>query len=719
LGSQPLTRAQRIRHLLQAPLCALLLLAPLLAWGNPVSTANVTARLLAEHGPAVPGLPLDLLLALDIRPHWHTYWRNPGDSGEAPRIDWTLPPGVRAGPLQFPAPEVIRVGPLANFGYSGRALHPVTLRIPADWPVGEPIAVRAQAHWLVCEEYCVPESAVLDLTIPTAAQAGPSDPRVRDDFARARAGLPAGTIDGAELAGSPSGLRLSLPSAPLGGAPKTVRFFPDAWGLIEHAADQPWRRRGDRLEIDLTPGEAASATDPGGLLVVTEAAGPVRSFTLGVSRVAPVPAPVTAAPAPADLGLPLALGLAFLGGLILNLMPCVFPVLAIKALGLAGQAGLPARERVLHGLAYTAGVLVFFAGLTAILLGLRAGGTAVGWGFQLQYPPFVAIMAYVFLVVGLALAGALTLGGTLMGLGGGLTAGRAGTGAAFGTGALAALVAAPCTAPFMGAALGYALTLAWPRALAILLALGLGLAAPFLALSLAPGLARRLPRPGVWMEHLKGFLAFPMLATAAWLVWVLSVQAGPTGVALVLAGMLVLSLGLWVRERTRMAPVGWQRAGAGAALTGLLLALWLGFATAGPTTAGARLAAEPTRGGLQAEPWSAARLAQARAQGRPVFVNMTAAWCITCLVNERVALNTQRVAAAFTAANVLYLKGDWTNRDPEIGAYLAGYGRSGVPIYVFYPAAGEPRVLPQILTPGGVVQALGTASPDLGQSDGR
>ena len=699
--------------LLRTRLFPILLVAPLLAWGNPVSTQNVTARLLAEHDPAVPGQPLELLLSLEIRPGWHTYWRNPGDSGEAPGIDWTLPSGVSVGPLQFPAPALIRVGPLANFGYSGHALHPVSLSIPADWPVGESIPVRARAHWLVCEEHCVPESVRLELTLRTAATAGPSDPQAAAAFAKAHAGLPQGTLGGATLAQSSGGLRLSVPFSGLGPPLSAVWFFPSSWGLIEPAADQPWRVTADRLDLDLTPGEAATTADPGGLLTVHGADGTVRSFAVSPVRGMPSQALPQAAPPPAPaLGLPLALGLAFLGGLILNLMPCVFPVLAIKALSLAGQGGLRARERGVHGLAYTAGVLVFFAALTAILLAVRAGGTAVGWGFQLQYPPFVALMADVFLVLGLSLAGAVTLGGRLMGLAGGRVGG--GTAGAFGTGALAALVAAPCTAPFMGAALGYALTLAWPLALAILLALGLGLAAPFLALMLAPGLSRRLPRPGAWMEHLKQLLAFPMFATAAWLVWVLSVQTGPAGLARVLAGMLALSFGLWVRERTALVRRGWQRTGDGAALAGLAVALWLGFATAGALAPDAHAGDPAVQAGRPAQSYSLQRLAEARAQGRPVFVNMTAAWCITCLVNERVALTAESVAAAFRAADVLYLKGDWTNRDPGIGDYLADFGRTGVPLYVYYPPGSEPRVLPQILTPASVRQALGALPPTPG-----
>ena len=684
---------------------------------NPVATAHVTARLVPERPAAVPGEPLDLLLDLKIIPHWHTYWRNPGDSGEAPRIDWTLPPGVRVGPLGFPAPGVIPVGPLANFGYSGRALHPATLLIPADWPAGAPVAVRAHAHWLVCSEHCVPESAVLDLVLPTAAGVAPPDETVADLFARARAGLPRGRLTAA-LAGLPDGgLRLAVPRAGLPGTPAAVRFFPDAWGLIEPAAEQPWRLARDRLELDLSPGETAATAAPGGLLVLTGADAETTAYDLDVTR-APVPAGpaemavAERASAPpgeptADLGLPLALLFAFLGGLILNLMPCVFPVLAIKVLGLAGQGGMGARERLGHGLAYTAGVLVFFGGLAVLLLALRAGGAAVGWGFQLQYPPFVALMALVFLVLGLALAGAVNLGAGLMGLGSGLVGGTAGQGAggAFATGALAALVAAPCTAPFMGAALGYAFTRPWPEALLILLALGGGFALPFLIFSVLPGLARRLPRPGAWMEDLKEFLAFPMFATAAWLVWVLSVQSGPPGVARVLAAMLALGLGLWVRERTRTAAGRGRHVGALGALAGLAVALALAFATAGTAEPLFR-ARSAGSAGPPAAPFSPTRLAEARAAGRPTFVNMTAAWCITCLVNERVALTNAETAAAFAARDLLYLKGDWTNRDPEITAYLTGFARSGVPLYVYYPPGGEPRVLPQLLTSSIVQQAL-------------
>lgn len=684
---------------------ATILLVLLIGWGtvqaNPVVTEHVQARLVAERAQVAPGETVDLALVFEIKPGWHTYWRNPGDSGDPPRVQWTLPDGVAAGPLQWPRPEIIPVGPLANYGYSDRAIHLSTVSVPADWPSGELLPIRADVDWLVCEDECIPESGRFDLTLEIAPSAGPIDPDLAEIFAAARAELPDGRLVDA-LSNHESGrLRLSVRLPELTPEPSGVWFFAGAWGLIEHAKAQDWRRLEDRILIDLTPGVMAGQIDADGLLVVTDVEGAVRSYEIS-ARPGPVPGSTADAPPP-PLGLPLAFVFALIGGVILNLMPCVFPILAMKALslvrGAAVQGPAPTRERILHGVAYTLGVLVFFAALAILLLVLRAGGAAIGWGFQLQYPPFVAVMAYVFFVIGLSLAGAVTLGARLIAMGGaGTSVGATG---AFGTGALAALVAAPCTAPFMGAALGYAVTLSWPLALAIMLTLGLGLALPFLLLSLSPGLARRLPKPGAWMETLKQALAFPMFAAAAWLVWVLSVQAGPTGVAAALTGLVLLAFGLWLRERTRSLGVTGRRSGASLALASLLAALYLGVATAPltvPTQSSVAGSGASARVSLVSEPFTPERLTEARAAGRPTFVNMTAAWCITCLVNERVALSSETVARAFAEADVLYLKGDWTNRDPSITAYLAEHGRNGVPLYVFYPAAGEPERLPQILT---------------------
>lgn len=690
-------------------LFASLLMLPLPGSASAVTTEHVTARLIAERTPVAPGTSVELALVLDIQPGWHTYWRNPGDSGEAPRIAWTLPEGVVASDIRWPYPELIRVGPLANYGYSGRAVHLIALSVPPDWPAGTPLELRAEANWLVCAEHCIPESGVLELRLPTAEGAGAVDPAWADLFADARRTLPNDRLQGARIGKQDGGLRLSIPRvgnpAIQDAKPASVRFFAGSWGLIEHAAPQPWRIGTKRLEIDLTPGSLAATADPEGVLVIGHGDGAVSALSVVPTRGDVTPAAGQAVE-PSALTWPLALGFALLGGLILNLMPCVFPVLAIKALSLVDGGG----RHALNGLAYTGGVLLFFGLLGALLLAMRAGGAAVGWGFQLQYPPFVAVMADVFLVIALALAGAVTLGGRLMALGGGQIG--QGLGGAFGAGALAALVAAPCTAPFMGAALGYGLTLPWLQALSVLLALGLGLALPFLALSLFPALASRLPRPGPWMEILKQALAFPMLAAAAWLLWVLAVQTGPDGVALGLTGMLLLAFGLWVRERTLVSAPRRRLGGAVTAGAAIVAALWLAVSTDRPdlSAASPEERVDAGRQTLRAEPYSVSRLAEARAEGRPVLVNMTAAWCITCLVNERVALSTAGTAALLAEHQVLYLKGDWTNRDPAITTYLADFGRSGVPLYVYYPPNAEPRVLPQILTAGSVRDVIEDAS---------
>lgn len=793
---------------------------------NLVETENLRAQLVAETASAVPGASVDLALVFEIRPHWHTYWRNPGDSGEPPRLTWRLPAGVSAGPIQWTYPSLIRVGPLANYGYSGRAVHLISLSIPPDWRAGEPIDVEVDATWLVCDEHCIPEQGTFALSLQTAAAGSrravgkPSEPSTADQndrateqwsgsrlarrnlFATARAELPVGGVIAADLergTASPTGavtgpatdplakpgsalgreqMRLSVPAAALPSAPSSVTFFADEWGLIEHAAPQTWRVDGDRLLVSLTPGAAATSATPTGLLVVemasaagqdanlpqgghapnavqlafaidasTQRAPAVAGAAVGEGPAAAAEArpgaPVAADAASArpaaglghavpetlagaedgTLGLPLALAFALLGGLILNLMPCVFPVLAIKALSLAQQGRQRLAERVWHGLAYTAGMLSFFLLVALLLLALRAGGAAVGWGFQLQSPTFVLVMAYLFLTLGLSLSGAITLGTSLMGIGAmGPSRGHLG---AFMTGALAALVAAPCTAPFMGAALGFALAQPWPAALSVVLVLGLGMALPFLLIALSPALAKRLPRPGAWMETLKQLLAFPMFATAAWLLWVLTVQTGPIGLGAGLAGVVLLALGLWLLEAARGGRGRWQRLARVSAGVSLAAALWLGIdlgpgAPASMSTDGQSLeSAESSRWArshrgsgttpepnLAAMPYTASRLDAALAIERPVFVNMTAAWCITCLVNERVALSKPAVVAAFAERDLLYLKGDWTNRDAQITEYLAGFGRSGVPLYVYYPPGAEPQVLPQVLTESIVLDML-------------
>jgi thiol:disulfide interchange protein DsbD len=483
-------------------------------------------------------------------------------------------------------------------------------------------------------------------------------------------------------------------------------LVPGRWGVIDHAADQALTvdERGLTLQVPRGPLPEATATDLDGVLVVRERLERGESVQAFAIRAA-VDRPGIAGAAT----LAAAVGLALAGGLILNLMPCVLPVLSIKAIALVAHAQTTAGAMRRHGLAYTGGVLVAFGALAGLLIALRAGGAEIGWGFQLQSPLVVGALAYLLFALGLSLSGALAIGERWTGVGHRLT-GRPGYAGSFFTGTLAAVAATPCTAPFMGVAVGYALTQPPLPALLVFEALGLGLALPFLALSLVPAWRRLLPRPGPWMERLKQALAFPLYASVAWLVWVVSRQAGADAVALVLAGLLLIAFASWLHGATRATrSAGGRRAASAVALGCVAGALALGLLVA-PSPA-PPAAADP--GGAptlaRAEPFTPARLAELRAQGTPVFVNFTAAWCITCLVNEKVALHSPAVAEAFARRGVVYLKADWTSKSPEIAALLESFGRSGVPLYVVYGRAAEPpRVLPQILSERTIIEAVET-----------
>lgn len=678
-----------------------LLAAPLLALAAPpqAATEHVQARLVSSQAAVAPGQRFTVALEQDIKAHWHTYWLNPGDSGQATSIDWQ---GAQAGPIQWPTPSIQAIGPIVNYGYEGKPALLVDVTVPADAKPGARFQPTAEVRWLVCKDVCIPEQVTLGLDLPVAAQGKPGpDADLIDAWRNA---IPKPAPFAVKLAAAPQGVRLSGPTA---GVTKAY-FFADTWGAVAHSAPQALKAEASGWALDIPAGdEPLAAGKPlSGVVVLTTATGE-QAWTVSApmpegAGKGPGPADLTtpaaegganASPAPApegDLGLAPALALALLGGLILNLMPCVFPVLSIKALALVNQGNHKA-----EGLAYTAGVLLSFAALAGVLIALRAGGQQVGWGFQFHSPVFVLVVAYLLFLVGLNLSGFFDVGGSFTGIGSGLAA-RQGLAGSFFTGVLAAVVATPCTAPFMGAALAFALAQPAVVMLAVFLALGLGLALPFLVLAFWPAAQRWLPRPGAWMDTFKQFLAFPMYAAVVWLLWVLAQQAGPDGVALALGGLVLIAFALWVR-----------RAGRGVLAGGLTVAsLALALGTAAWIKP---VAAVDARAESSVEPYSAERLADLRAQNKPVFVNMTAAWCISCLVNERVALSRPEVHEAFAKAGITYLKGDWTREDPKITAVLKAHGRSGVPLYLYYaPGAAEAQVLPQILTPGLVIEAVST-----------
>lgn len=683
-----------VRRLSIAVLAALLLLAPA-AMAELPGNRLVKAALIAEPEGIRGGEPFWVGVRLRMAEHWHIYWRNPGDSGLATEIAWTLPPGYSAGPIVWPVPAQIPVAHLVNYGYEGEVLLLTQITPPAR--VTGDVALQADVNWLVCQKECVPGEARLDTTLP--AGDGRRNPETAAAFDAARLQLPQPSPWQVRLEPNAEGYVLHVAAAGLRG--DTIRnavFLPDSETLIEHAASQPLTVDRDGLSLRLKRSTYAAAEPPArsaGLLILTEDTGGTQqrqAFELtGIPLAAAPAAPLADWPAILQAAL-----LALLGGIVLNLMPCVFPVLSIKILALVRHAGEGRARMRRHGFAYTLGVLLSFGILAAILLGLRAAGAQIGWGFQLQMPLVVALLAYLLFVMGLSLSGVFHIGGRFAGIGDGL-ARRGGYQGSFFTGILAAVVATPCTAPFMGAAVGFALTQPAIIGIAVFLALGLGLSLPFLALTLVPQLAERLPRPGPWMERVKQALAFPLYATVAWLIWVLSQQVGQTGLLAALLGLVLLAAAAW----------SWNLPGRWATVAAAIAIIATGLALAGvtrdPVQGGAQVAQINSNSSSQA--FSRQKLATLLAEKRPVFVNMTAAWCITCMVNERTALGTESVQAAFRDRNIVYLKGDWTNQDPEITAVLEQHGRSGVPLYLYY-ANGQSIVLPQILTPAIVLQHL-------------
>ena len=651
------------------------------AWASesaPVTSPRAIVTLYADRAAIAPGEPFRLMLHQRLARGWHTYWENAGDAGAPPELTVELPEGWTAGSLQFPAPSRIPFGPLMNFGYTGDAAFLLPITPPATLTPGQRVTLNAEATWLVCAEICIPEEGRFTLTLDVAASPSPAN-AIR--FMTAEAALPRAAPFTARFgfAGARGTLEVESPafsSASIRGA----EFFPAAPGVIENAPPQTLTTREGAFSLALTRGHAEPPALLTGVLTITDAAGVRGAYLINASP---------GATPGANLPIWQLLAFALLGGLILNLMPCVFPVLAMKAMALARLGGAEGRHIRLEALGYTAGVVLGFLAIGGAMLGLRAAGGLAGWGFQFTYPAFVAGMAWLMLAVGLNLSGVFQVSGPS-------TSGARGS---FATGLLAVIVATPCTAPFMATAIGAALTLPPAASLAIFGAMGLGLALPYALLGLFPALARLLPRPGLWMERLRQFLAFPMYAAAAWLVWVLAQQSGPDGVLTALVGAVLIALAAWAYGIAQQSARTPRRLSQSLALAALFAALAML-----PLLGNAPVAtAAPASG----ETWSAGRLAELRAEGRPVFVNLTAAWCISCKVNERLAIQTEATQRAFAAAHVAQLTGDWTRGDAAIAALLRENGRDGVPLYLLYPAGGgSPQVLPQILTEGIIAEAL-------------
>ncbi len=664
----------------------------------PVQRDHLEAELIAENHALSVGETNWVALKLRPDPGWHVYWKNPGDSGIATRLQWQLPDGIGAGEIHWPYPHQHKLGELTNYGYGEQTLHLVPLQVTARPSSGE-TTLKAKASWLVCADICIPGEADLSLTMPVIDGDAQPDPAWAPDFAKVHADLPQ-RIDGLAARFSVSDDDFSIDISGVENLPGAkVDFYPEQNDLLDHAAAPrvAWTENGLRLS-QVASSYFFEAQNPVVGVLVIDGADQTRAITIRAvpGDVAAVPqqtvatqttAP-TAAASPSG-ALPLMLVFALTGGLLLNLMPCVFPVLSLKALSVvrAGDAHPGARRT--HALAYTAGVLLSFVAIAVLLIVLKAGGAALGWGFHLQSAAFVALLAYLMFTVGLSLSGAISIGGRWMGLGQSLTQTRGFSGSFF-TGVLAVVVASPCTAPFMGPAMGLALAQPGFGTLLIFIALGLGLALPFLLIGFIPRLAALLPRPGAWMEVFKQFLAFPMYLTAVWLLWVLGGLTDRNGMALALVGLVALSLGLWMIQHRAVLARAF-------ALAVIALAVGSAFVPQAVSIPGPLVASQA---------YSDARFEQLRQQGRSVFVDFTADWCLTCKVNERGALQSASVKQTFERENVEVLIADWTRADPEITTVLQRYGRSGVPLYLASVRGGEPQVLPQILTPAIIADAF-------------
>lgn len=689
---------------------------------------NVDARLISEKLALKPGATAWFALHMKIAKGWHVYWKNPGDSGEAPVIEWKFPAGYKSGALLFQPPHRLPVGPLMNYGYSNEAVYLVPVTVPADARAGTPVTLTANASWLVCEEICVPEAKTFTLTLDVMAGDPPADFRHADLFAKARAGLPKPSPWTARFASDKGGFVLRLDARGMERARlREAYFYPATFGVISYPAPQKLSVGADGITLWTEASKkpiAAKSID--GVLVLTEKLedGGTATQAFAVKAAAdPALAAAAAAGRTGDgagggggtgdiaIGFLLALGLALIGGVILNVMPCVFPVLSMKLVGLAQHAHADRRTLAGHGMAYAAGVVLFFALVGAALAALRATGQEIGWGFQLQEPVVVLLLGLVLFAVGLNLSGLYQIGGSFMNVGAGL-AGRKGYSGTFFTGALAVLVASPCTVPFMSGAVGYAAFAAWYEALAIMVFLGIGMALPFLLLCLFPGSLRRLPKPGPWMDRLKQVLAFPMYGMAAWLLWVATLQAGEVALLAGLAGALLLAFALWLWQSTRNVSARGRAFGSGFAV--LFLVAAVGLIVVADRPAAAPKVASAESGAWKWSAFSPEKLQALRAEGKPVFVNFTAAWCITCIVNERATLRSETLLKAMKARGIAILKADWTRRDATIARELARFGRNGVPLYVFYPPAGsaaKPVVMPQILTESGMMDEIRKFKP--------
>ena len=682
------------------------------------SSPHSDATLGAEFSTVVPGDEVTLALRIQLDPEWHCYWINPGDAGMGASIKWQLPDGITVAELQYPAPHYIPTPPLASYGYEEEVLLLMDAKIAEGLKPGSTLELRGTASWLVCKDVCLPARDEIALTLHIGGEAE-ENLAWAPSVAKTRAGLPlpVAEVDGMQVraARTENGYILEVESPEAARVAKEeIRFFVQDQQVLTHAAPQELRAGDSRLTLSLVESEYANqpAERLRGVLTLPESATWKSgaqvfavSFDAAVEPLGSIVAPASAAVDGLSSALLLVLVSAFIGGMILNLMPCVFPVLSLKIMSFVQQAGDDRAKIRSHGFVFTAGVLASFWALAGLLLLLRAGGSQLGWGFQLQSPAFVAFIALLIFGLALNLAGVFEVGMSLTRLGSAAPKQQGYSGSFF-SGVLATAVATPCTAPFMGSALGYAIAQPAVISMVVFTALGAGMATPYMVLSLYPRLLGFLPRPGAWMETLKQVLSFPLFATAIWLLWVFGLQTGIDGAAGLLLAMLLLAIAGWIIGKWNVYAISPRTRVVTRAIAIVMFAAGLGFAWSAsqrglPAIAGSAQDASAWK------PYSAAKLESLLDSQQSVFIDFTAAWCLTCQVNKRTVLHRSTAMNAFADKGVELMVADWTNNDPEISAKIDSLGRSGVPVYALYKQGSrQPVLLPELLTEGMVLGAL-------------
>jgi thiol:disulfide interchange protein len=710
-----------IIRFIKTPVVLLTLFAWLMAASSllraaPKVVGAVAVELIAETTAVVPGERFNLALDFKLEPHWHLYWKNPGASGLPVEIEWQLPAGLSAGEIQWPAPERIELGGLMNYGYEDAVTLMVPIQVAEDLTLGAVMLIQAEVSWLVCEQFCMPGDATLSLELPVRSEAGSSTEA--PTFGAARARLPeltapwrvSAVLEGQELL-------LNIEQSSGATIPSDLYFYANQEGVIEPSAVQTLSSVGEgqvqlRAELDSAQLQEPSATVAG--VLQSQSGNWTINLSIGAGAAGVGPESL-ASSAPAatgfegvllNFGLPGWLLLAFLGGLILNVMPCVLPVLSLKVFSLLKHSGQSKAQALLHGGAYTAGVVVSFLLLAGVLLALRAVGERIGWGFQLQSPNFVVLLTLVFFLFALNLMGVFEVGTSLVGADTKVSKRNDALGS-FGMGVLAAVVGAPCMGPLVASVSGIAVQTNAATGLLIFGVMGLGLASPFLFLSVFPKLVAYLPKPGVWMESVKQFMGFLLMAAVVFLALVAGRLGGVDAVIALLIALLVAGLAAWIYGRwsVPVKPLCTQRI---AQVISLVLLVFAGYYAISATKAAYESfdAGSSVSKDGQWQPWSRERVEIELAAGKPVFIDFTASWCLICQVNKKVATHTDATEALFREYGVVALEADWTRYDPAITAELERFGRSGVPLYVLYAPDGEVTVLPQSLTNGIVREAV-------------